>query len=586
MKTTIRYIFLCLSVMSVVNVMPVKAWSWSVPSLSLPSLSWSSVSNLSRFVPSTISLLQLNRNALLMSAVTAGTIGLGYTAWKKYKQVCEQRNALQVQLDQRNNAQLLAANQVNADVQRLQQLLDAERAQSTQANTELQIINRINQIVLPRLEGLISENELRTIRLKKDTQTYHQIPSIDSHRFAQVVNNPEFAQLRRTKSDLPEEQRITKSTMVTRPEHRLRSTASAVSLTTSTTTTSDSNDLLNIGLEYKSKKYFHAPQKGYVFSTKHFNAQRARNGKIILVAVHGTWSDDAGFGGNLIENTSQDILRFADVLAQADDCMVELIIYQWSSAKNIDARKEAGLELANKLKAIFEHAQHSYPIKSTYLIAHSHGCTTALHASNELLNINKKIDYAIFMGSPIPDNQLNDVQGIMQVTKDKTFNIGKILHFYSTADLTQAIGSVETSRSGLRKTPLYVCPGNLVYNIRLQNDGTEPNHITIKYPVLKYLPELIMILETYYPCFADLEVNTYSDGSLPQMAIRKFDLFYNPKLTQMNLLHYFKSVADSLECSKICSGLFKDQHGITISTAHKQWVWTRILSEAYSIIYG
>ena len=84
--------------------------------------------------------------------------------------------------------------------------------------------------------------------------------------------------------------------------------------------------------------------------------------------------------------------------------------------------------------------------------------------------------------------------------------------------------------------PLRLSKDNRVYNIRIQKDGRDRDHINIKQAAFKNLAQLIYTIDVRYPCHFDLDANVadfdcYTGEALseqfdPMVAIRHEELNY------------------------------------------------------------
>jgi len=150
---------------------------------------------------------------------------------------------------------------------------------------------------------------------------------------------------------------------------------------------------------------------------------------IVLVAVHGTGSNFKSFGADSSQAMSKDIYIFAKLLAHAYKQSVKLISYDWSGALSHSVRQAAGLALGSRL------AQEKNR-SAIWTMAHSHGCNVVNHAA-----LIVPIDHAIHIASPAID----------QTALDGIKNYQTVFNFYSTGDLVQILGSMQTCWHPKRK---------------------------------------------------------------------------------------------------------------------------------------
>lgn len=219
--------------------------------------------------------------------------------------------------------------------------------------------------------------------------------------------------------------------------------------------------------------------------------------KLVLVCVHGTWSTHTAYAVKL----EHEILSFASLLAATYERPVELVYYQWSGAPNRDNRKMAGILLSNVLI-------NEYPDATIWTLAHSHGCSVVHHTSAMLAKKGRSIDTAIHLCAPDLDIKADDVA------------IKRIFSFYGTRDMVQVAGSALNKMSLCRIVHHDHKRANRVYNIRVQNDGVNPDHFNIKLPLIKNLAWMISIIDTFYPTYGYFDANIYPDTKAPIIAIR------------------------------------------------------------------
>ncbi len=322
-------------------------------------------------------------------------------------------------------------------------------------------------------------------------------------------------------------------------------------------------------------KLVHAQYNNYRLRHKRIRPSALSRGRILLVCIHGTWSNDASFGGKDNEPT-QHIKYFGHVLAQVYDCSVDIISFTWSGALDINHRQEAAGILAKQLIKTINTTENN--TNQIWTIAHSHGCNVVNIAAEELKNINRTIDVGIHVGSPIQDIKSREMPGDVIVPEDAILNIKKIYHFYSTSDITQAVGSFETNRRNFerRGAQFNLSGTNRIYNIRIQQDGKELNHINIKLPVFSNLVTLIYEIDTYYSCHFDLDANVFSEGLYPLVAIRRPEHCYPHVFVAPNIHR-------SRQRSENSTKLFSDKYGYNIADKRTNVV-QKMIGEGTSIL--
>ena len=245
----------------------------------------------------------------------------------------------------------------------------------------------------------------------------------------------------------------------------------------------------------------HEVPQGYNCTSRLVKESLKCHGTIALVCVHGTHSDGASFGGNLEKDTSQNILKFAQMLAVAQQCCVQVITFTWSGDLSLNVRERAGRQLAEII------SKDNY--KAIWTIAHSHGCNVVNWAAYQLFELLDKppIDVAILIASPAPDyNHFKNPED--KKPSEVLYYFKKIYHFYSTGDGTQLLGSLYSEGSTERRLNTNRESECTIHNIRTQCKGEDANHIDIKY-VIEHLPGLLHAIDTYYTCFFDLDAKSY-----------------------------------------------------------------------------
>lgn len=242
------------------------------------------------------------------------------------------------------------------------------------------------------------------------------------------------------------------------------------------------------------------------------------NGKMLLVCVHGTFSNAQSFGANETKKTTQYLISFAKQLAHAHKKAVEIVSYTWTGSLSNNARAEAGRILGD---ALAQKIQES-PCDQLWVFAHSHGCNVAALAAQRLNGV-RMIDVGIHVASPTPDIAYDREDVEMLDPETAVTNYKRMYHFYGTADLTQAVGSLFSNGTLERK---WLVPSGLhkVYNIRLQVNGQNLNHINIKWEVARNLVGLLHAIDTHYPAHFDLDANydlMHNDApTYPTVALR------------------------------------------------------------------
>ncbi len=245
-----------------------------------------------------------------------------------------------------------------------------------------------------------------------------------------------------------------------------------------------------------------------------------RSGLMALVCVHGTFSNHIGFGDNLERKSTHNIIDLAHTLGLSYAKTVEIVSFAWSGMLDIKARQEAGKQLADFLLS----RKEEYDL--VWTIAHSHGCNVVNWAGLEMLKAHHKlpIDTAIHLASVTPDFEADKTVLAEIPDPECAYNMKKILNFYGSNDCTQVFGSLQSAWTSGRKTRPGTQAEAIAYNVRTQLNGYQLNHSTIK-TVLEHLPGLLHAIDTYYPCFFDLDANLRSteDGvpEYPIVAIRK-----------------------------------------------------------------
>ncbi len=269
------------------------------------------------------------------------------------------------------------------------------------------------------------------------------------------------------------------------------------------------------------------------------------NGTILLYTIHGTWSENIAFGGDIFSITTYNTFRFACQLAQQEKLRVKIVSVTWSGSLSPEHRLLQAEALAEECIRVYKNQNNK--IRKIWMIAHSHGCNVAAMAANRLWDNSKILpDVGIFMSSPA-----------LQEPRHEGLNFKTVYAFYSQADFTQMAGSIEMGLTGRplkgwtwgtlwtqlkkkinteRKMPLPKVADRKVYNIRTMLNGLDRDHINIKWAVMPFLAQIIDIIQQYYPDYYDLELNVEDtvDASgnplyEPMIAIRKKNGKADPK---------------------------------------------------------
>ena len=219
---------------------------------------------------------------------------------------------------------------------------------------------------------------------------------------------------------------------------------------------------------------------------------------IVLVAVHGTGSNFKSFGADSSQAMSKDIYIFAKLLAHAYKQSVKLISYDWSGALSHSVRQAAGLALGSRL------AQEKNR-SAIWTMAHSHGCNVVNHAA-----LIVPIDHAIHIASPAID----------QTALDGIKNYQTVFNFYSTGDLVQILGSMQTCWHPKRKIVNAVNSDTKLYNIRVKLNKKDLGHGLITHNLIKNLPAIISSVEISYNIYHDLDMELISHDKLPIISIK------------------------------------------------------------------
>lgn len=232
--------------------------------------------------------------------------------------------------------------------------------------------------------------------------------------------------------------------------------------------------------------------------------------RIVMFAVHGTWTSAQSMGTNEKKITTRYLYDLAKILSHVHGVTVEIVACEWTGTLSQSARFHAGHNLTHVIKNVI--ASHGVDaIHSLWSIAHSHGCNVVNYAVRQLQKEGypHTIDVAFHTGSPEPDRHA--LPG-----KNEPYNYNNLYHFYSSMDFTQAMGSGLQYGSFSRKIPFGRTKKGYVYNIRLQDEGQYLNHTTIKASALFNAPGLLHAIQTYYKDYYDLDANVFTDTQNPK----------------------------------------------------------------------
>ncbi len=248
-----------------------------------------------------------------------------------------------------------------------------------------------------------------------------------------------------------------------------------------------------------------------VLTVKLHDSDAHKRGKILLLCVHGTWSTWDAFGVSSKKVETPEIINNACALAKGYGKDVDIVAFKWSGKLDRNDRIQAGIQLFERIK------DHVSSYDAICTISHSHGCSVVGKFAECLGGIGRAVDAGIFLAGP----DLDDARYVNYFKK--------LYQFYGSADFTQFAGSLENQWTFARKMALPRSSTNRVWNIRMQADGVDCNHVNIKFPVLKNLVPLLYMVDTYYPCHYDLDAHVHrvdrNGNELlgPIIAIRKDD---------------------------------------------------------------
>lgn len=284
------------------------------------------------------------------------------------------------------------------------------------------------------------------------------------------------------------------------------------------------HNLKNLEITQQEKLLF----KDYRFERKLFKPNFIKNGKILFVCVHGTFSDNKSFGANpdhkileekdmrklvqeqpeLIKKTTKALWKDALKLATINNCAVELISFNWSGSFDPKHRLEAGKVLGNYLAF---RQKNEEEIKGVWTFAHSHGCNVVNNCAEHL---DQPFDCSIYV-APIA------------LDKPDAKASRRALCIWGALDTTQAIGSFFNSLSFERKPQFVTEHENAITHICLKENGQDLNHVDIKLPAAEHLFDLIYSIDSKYPTYFDLDANV-CDKKKPLLAIRHKDAATQP----------------------------------------------------------
>ena len=307
-----------------------------------------------------------------------------------------------------------------------------------------------------------------------------------------------------------------------------------------------SSHLLNHSLELRE-------EQPILFSSEHFkgyrfdpisiiNRKTPSDKSIVLVSIHGTFVDSTEFGKDKQQAISNDIIEFAQKLARDQHCDVILIPFCWSGGLSLEQRQDAGKRLAENLE------KNCNDNQQIWTIAHSHGGNVVLHAA-EAMKQWRPIDVAINIATPLADVlPAEPVSTVSRLIEHSQTDLNITNHFnaYSTGDVTQNGGSIFSGGLCERRINFVMNEKCKLWNIRVQDEGHELNHLNIIQPTIKNLHTLIPLILTRYANFHDLEANFTQVEELPHVTIR--NLIYS---------HGYKShLEEALQFNTEASGAF------------------------------
>lgn len=220
---------------------------------------------------------------------------------------------------------------------------------------------------------------------------------------------------------------------------------------------------------------------------------------ILLISLHGTFANPEEAGKNKQSRNSLAITQYGQWLADTHGNNVDFLMFQWTAANTETSREESGLELA---KIILKHMQDHKITQpgeiKLFSVTHSWGGAVMQYAAKKVFEeTGIEFDCGIQTACPVPH---------VERTSGDYYHFKELIQFYSNADLTQVLGSTGTlSKPFGRKMPDCTTNDHKVWNIRVLNDGTELNHINIKWIVMEQAAQLLSTVREHYPNQFDLD---------------------------------------------------------------------------------
>jgi len=278
---------------------------------------------------------------------------------------------------------------------------------------------------------------------------------------------------------------------------------------------------------------------------------------IVLVLVHGTFSQEAEDYFSKDLSFYKHVLNFASTMAKEKHTYIELISFRWIGENNSAARKNGAIKLAALLTNMYAHYE-----KIT--IAHSHGCNVVNAASKALPNgIN--IEKIIHIAAPVRD--VTELE-----FKPENFNI--LIQFYSTSDAVAAFGALtgglqDISAGGsIRKYGAQA--GKRVINVRTTVDSLEPGHANIKLIIL-YLNKILDVISDKYKFNSDLDLDICRDSTVKSTVLVSIRRYQNAQNNHelvgaagMTKEAIAKQIADEYTFSEGQKAIFKTRYGKTM----------------------
>ncbi len=472
-----------------------------------------------------IQLLQDNKTAALLTGLgVLGTSIFGYTTyklWQKHKQL---NHTLAIN-NQRAQAFTFNSNfvthsnemrqlnrQRNQEINYYQQLLQNGNEEKRKLMEEIERLRilQANPLVTSPQPSFKAKGKKDKGKEKIDDSADDALPIIDDEP---TINIPISHYIEREKDKLEQEFVELDGDYTVKQENN-----NAVSSSNNV----DMSASLNIEslLPQKAQtNYF----KNYELSgTKIINNRINTDKTIALIIIHGTFVNSDEYGKIEDFAISQSLLEFAKKLARDQECHVAFTTFNWSGELNSAHRKDAGSVLAQFIR------DHGSKDQDIWTIEHSHGANVLYHTSEELRSWGP-IKYAINIASPLIDcaESSDPIKTTPRTVKNaaNTLNIENLINIYSTGDLTQLIGSCQTalfkgSYSSERRAPFIMNTNRKVWNIRLQDNGHELNHLSIIIPAIRVLPKLLPVIKRQFAHIHDLDVNNDHQRQEPQVVIR------------------------------------------------------------------